>query len=222
MKTISARAFTSALVILLFSGTGYGQIDFLRRVFEPRILQVTEALRDYIRTDIPLPIHDRDTELKDIDLIYAKGMELSRRDVSTALLAVSLAVLNRRDIKPTFPLVGIIKLPLPTEDSTDAVARIDRLPRYIFPDSPRDRWGDSDKLVHFFGSAYLSYATGMNNLPDAIGNWVEEGEVTFKLDSLQDPRDVFANRLGQQFGMALSEGRGVIPSDFLRATYIKK
>ncbi len=149
-------------------------------------------------------------------------MELSNKEVSTALLAVSIAVLNRTDIKPTFPLLGTIRLPLPAEDSLDAISRISNLPRYIFNDSPQDKWGDSDKLVHFFGSAYLTYEMGTKKLPDAIGNLIEQGEVTFRLDVAADPRDVFANRLGQLFGNALSDGREVLPSDFLIAKYIKK
>ncbi|MFZ1082482.1 MAG: hypothetical protein WAO19_11230 [Candidatus Kryptoniota bacterium] len=148
-------------------------------------------------------------------------MKLSNNKVSTALLAISFAVLNRTYIKPTFPLIGVVRLPLPAEDSAEAVSRIRKLPRYFFNDSPRDKWGDSAKLVHFFGSAFLTYETGTRKLPDEIGIWVEEGEVAFRLDSVAQQRDVFINRLGQQFGDALSEGREVLPSDFLRAEMLK-
>jgi hypothetical protein len=149
-------------------------------------------------------------------------MELSNDQISTALLAASIALLNRTDITPTIPLLGIVKLPLPAEDSADAIARIDKLPRYIFPDSPQDKWGDSDKLVHFFGSAYLTYETGARPIPEAIGQFVEKGEVALKLDTAADPRDVFTNRLGQEFGRALSDGRNVLPSDFLSSKYVRK
>ncbi|HEY9164860.1 MAG TPA: hypothetical protein VIS48_01730 [Candidatus Kryptonia bacterium] len=198
------------------------QLDFLRKIFEPQVFQVSEKLRDYIRTELPPPTHDRLQELKNVDLIFVKAMEFSKKQIPTCLLAASIAVLNRTDIKPTFPLLGMIRLPLPAEDSSDAAARIRNLPRYIFSDSPQDSFGDSDKLVHFFGSAYLSYATGTNQVPDAIGKWIEDGEVAFKLDTKVDPRDVFANELGQQFGVAISQGRDVLPSDFLNATYIKR
>lgn len=155
-------------------------------------------------------------------MIFQKAMKLSNNSVSTALLAASIAVLNRTYIKPTIPLFGIIKIPLPIEDSADAVARIRKLPRYFFPDSPQDSLGDSDKLVHFFGSAYLTYETGARPIPDAIGKLVENGEVALKLDTAADPRDVFTNRLGQEFGRALSDGKKVLPSDYLSAKYIKK
>jgi len=155
-------------------------------------------------------------------MIFAKGMELSNNDPGTGLLAISLAVLNRTNFKPSFPLIGAVTLPLPSEDSVDASLRINNLPRYFLKDSPQDKWGDSAKLVHFFGSAYLTYETGTRKLPDAIGVWIEEGEATFKLDSLGQRRDIFINRLGQQFGKALSEGREVLPSDYLKAEYIKR
>lgn len=209
-------------MLAVLAGRSYAQTDIFSKLFEPKIFQVTNKLRAYIREDLPTPSHDRAGELRHIDMIFVKSMELSDKKISTALLACSFAVLNRTDIKPTFPLLGIITLPLPAEDSSDAAARIAKLPRYFFPDSPQNGWGDSDKLVHFFGSAYLTYETGTRKLPDAIGKLIEQGEVAFKLDTAADPRDVFANRLGQQFGAALGDGRDVIPSDFLRAKYIKR
>ncbi len=195
----------------------------LERLFEPSVVLVTNELRDYIRSSkVPGVSHDRDTELHDVDMIFEEGMELSDDKVSTALLAISIAVLNRTYFEPTFPLIGKVRVPLPSEDSSDAAARIKKLPRYFFADSPQGKWGDSAKLVHFFGSAYLTYITGTRFLPDQFGIWIEEGEATFKLDSLGQNRDVFINRLGQRFGQALSEGRKVLPSDFLRAEYIRK
>lgn len=198
------------------------QLKFIENLFEPKIVRVTQELRTYIRTELPPVTHNRTEELHHVDMIFIRAMALSKKDISTALLASSIAVLNRTDIKPTFPILGIVKLPLPAEDSADAVARIDKLPRYFFPDSPDDKWGDSDKLVHFFGSAYLTYETGASPIPDAIGKFVENGEVALKLDTAADPRDVFANRLGQEFGQALSDGRTVLPSDYLSAKYFRK
>ena len=198
------------------------QFDLLRKLFEPDVVQATNKLRDYIRNDLPGVSHDRDKELMHIDMIFAKGMELSNNDLGTGLLAISLAVLNRTNFKPSFPLIGAVTLPLPSEDSADASLRIKSLPRYFLKDSPQDKWGDSAKLIHFFGSAYLTYETGTRRLPDAIGVWIEEGEATFKLDSLGQQRDIFINRLGQQFGKALSDGRQVFPSDYLKAEYIRK
>ncbi len=222
MKFRAVQIFATAALLFSFTGKAHAQFDFLRKIFEPPVFSVTRDLRTYIRTELPPVSHDRESELHDIDLIYLKAMELSRRHVSTALLAASIAVLNRTDIKPTFPLLGIVTLPLPAEDSAGAATRIDKLPRYIFPDSPQDKWGDSDKLVHFFGSAYLTYESGARPIPEAVGKFVEKGEVALKLDTAADPRDLFANSLGQEFGRALSDGRNALPSDYLSAKYIKK
>jgi hypothetical protein len=208
--------------IAFTSQSGYAQFDLVQKFLEPNIFKVTEELREYIRNDLPKVSHNRDEELRHIDLIFAKAMELSNNDLGTGLLAISLAVLNRTSFEPTFPLIGRVKLPLPSEDSVNARYRMDKLPRYFFKDSPQDKWGDSAKLVHFFGSAYLTYETGTKKIPDAIGVWIEEGEKTFKLDSLGQKRDVFINRLGQQFANALTDGREVLPSDFLRAEFIQK
>ncbi len=208
--------------LLIVNGKASAQLEFLDKLFAPKIVTVTQELRNYIRETLPPVTHNRDEELQHVDMIYLKAMELSNDQISTALLAASIALLNRTDITPTIPLLGIVKLPLPAEDSADAIARIDKLPRYIFPDSPQDKWGDSDKLVHFFGSAYLTYETGARPIPEAIGQFVEKGEVALKLDTAADPRDVFTNRLGQEFGRALSDGRNVLPSDFLSSKYVRK
>lgn len=213
-----------AIAVVLFSSVGRAsaQFKFIENLFQPRISQVIQGLRSYIRTGLPPVSHNREEELQHIDMIFEKAMQLSKNNVSTALLGASIAVLNRTYIKPIFPLLGIVTIPLPAEDSADAVRRFAKLPRYFFPDSPHDRWGDSDKLVHFFGSAYLTYETGARPIPDAIGKFVESGEVALKLDTAADPRDVFANRLGQEFGRALSDGKEVLPSDYLSAKYLKK
>ena len=208
--------------LLIVNGKASAQLEFLDKLFAPKIVTVTQELRNYIRETLPPVTHNRDEELQHVDMIYLKAMELSNDQISTALLAASIALLNRTDITPTIPLLGIVKLPLPAEDSADAIARIDKLQRYIFPDSPQDKWGDSDKLVLFFGSAYLTYETGARPIPEAIGQFVEKGEVALKLDTAADPRDVFTNRLGQEFGRALSDGRNVLPSDFLSSKYVRK
>lgn len=212
--------------LISFILTPFGQIalsqSIFQRLFVPRFVTVTSQLRAYIENDIPPPSFQIQTELANVDSIYIMALHLSEGDIGTALFCASVAVLNRTDIKPTFPLIGMIKLPLPSEDSIDAEKRISRIPRYIFEDSPHDKWGDSDKLTHFFGSAYLAYMTGTKFIPDFLGNAVETGEVALKLDSSADPRDVFANRLGQKFGTMLRKNIEVLPSDFLRARYIKK
>ncbi len=222
MRSLPYRLTLTGFFILLLFGNAWAQFDFLSRLFEPKIFSVTRELRTYIRTTLPPVSHDRESELQHIDMIYVKAMKLADRQVGTALLAASIAVLNRTDIKPTIPLLGIITLPLPAEDSSDAAARIKKIPRYIYPDSPQDKWGDSDKLAHFFGSAYLTFESGGRPIPDAIGKFVERGEVALKLDTKEDPRDVFTNRLGQQFGEALSDGKDALPSDFLSAKYLRK
>jgi hypothetical protein len=222
LKSTSLRFFFSLLIVASFSKSAYAQFDLIAKFLTPDIVQVTEKLREYIRDDLPAVTQNRSEELNHVDMIFAKGMDLSNNDRATALLAISLAVLNRTSFEPTLPLIGRIKVPLPAEDSVNAQARIDKLPRYFFKDSPQDKWGDSAKLVHFFGSAYLTYETGTKKLPDAIGVWIEDGETTFKLDSLDQKRDIFINRLGQKFGNAISDGRQVLPSDYLNAEFLKK
>lgn len=222
MKYHQLQFLAIAVLLLSSAGQASAQFKFIENLFQPRISRVVNDLRTYIRTELPPVSYDREEELHHIDMIFEKAMQVSKNDIGTALLGASIAVLNRTDIKPTFPLLGIITLPLPAEDSADAVKRFDKLPRYFFPDSPHDKWGDSDKLVHFFGSAYLTYETGARPIPDAIGKFVESGEVALRLDTAADPRDVFANRLGQEFGRALSDGKTVIPSDYLSAKYIRK
>jgi len=221
-RHISISISLSLSLIAAFPQITCGQTNILIQTFEPDILRVTDKLRDYIRgNEFPEVSQDRSEELKHIDMLFGKGVEFSHNRIGIALLGISLAVLNRTYIKPTFPLIGTVRLPLPAEDPADAALRIKKLPRYFFNDSPRDKWGDSAKLVHFFGSAYLTYETCTRKVPDDIGIWVEEGEAAFKLDSLGQQRDVYINRLGQRFGDALNQGRKVLPSDFLRAEILE-
>ena len=222
-KPTVIKCIAFVLLALTPATRGFAQCAILRGIFEPQLLRVTDEMREYIRSDnFPVVSRDEGSELHHIDTLFEKGMELSRNNVNTTLLAISIAVLNRTYFEPTFPLIGKIRIPLPSEDSADAASRIRKLPRYFFDDSPKDKWGDSAKLVHFFGSAYLTYMTGARIIPDEIGVWIEEGETAFRLDSLDQKRDVFINRLGQRFGQALSEGRNVLPSDFLRSSFEEK
>lgn len=210
------------LLIVAITGNQASSQTIFERLFIPRFVRVTNQLRSYIEKEMPGPTFHVQSELAHVDSIYIKALGYSEGDIATALFSASVAVLNRTDIRPTFPLLGVIRLPLPSEDSLDAEKRISHLPRYFLSDSPHDKWGDSDKLAHFFGSAYLAYVTGTKFIPDVLGNTVEKGEVAFKLDASADPRDVFANRLGQNFGTILRENMDVLPSDFLRARFIKK
>ncbi len=220
LRSLFLKSFLAFLMVVATSLSSYGQSNLLDRIVEPRFFRVTDEMREYIRSkQFPGVSRRRSEELHHVDLLFEKGMDLSCNEVATALLAISMAVLNRTSFEPTFPLIGKIRIPLPSEDSADAASRIRKLPRYFFDDSPKDKWGDSAKLVHFFGSAYLTYVTGARNIPDAFGVWIEEGETAFRLDSLDQKRDVFINRLGQRFGQALSEGRNVLPSDFLRSSF---
>ncbi len=219
-KPIVVKYMVLVILALAPATRGLAQCSMLGRIIEPRLLRVTDEMREYIRSDsFPAASRDEGSELRHIDMLFEKGMEISRNNVNTALLAISIAVLNRTSFEPKFPMIGRVRIPLPAEDSTDAASRIRKLPRYFFGDSPKDKWGDSAKLVHFFGSAYLTYVTGARIIPDEVGVWIEEGETAFRLDSLDQKRDVFINRLGQRFGQALSEGRNVLPSDFLRSSF---
>ncbi|MCL5020314.1 MAG: hypothetical protein M1339_01335 [Bacteroidetes bacterium] len=212
---------SASILLLGYPKNVRAQGTIWQKLFEPKIISVTNELRSFIRNDLPPVSHNRNVELKHIDMIFEQGMKYSKGDAAVALLGISIAVLNRTYITPSLPIIGRVWIPLPAEDSALAAERIRKLPRYFFNDSPDDKWGDSAKLVHFFGSAYLTYETGTRALPDQIGKWIEEGEETFKLDSLGQKRDIYIDRLGQQFGWALSQGRNVLPSDFLRAEISK-
>lgn len=147
------------------------------------------------------------------DTIFLRAVEFYKKNYSDALLALMLATVPYKEVPIQVPLLkSIIYYPLTSAEDSIYEIKNKNLPKYLFFDSPRDDYGDKDKLAHFFGSAFLSYSTTIFDLADFIGYFVEVFEESFKVQSSVDERDLLVDGLGKQFGEALKEDKSLLPS----------
>jgi hypothetical protein len=194
-------------------------------VAEPDFFDANDLLPTFIRDQILLKRYLRDPRFMDIrllcsdtaavDAIFLRAMEIADDDIRYALLISLFASMDHFKLGIRIPLLGVVWLPLTTE--TDSVFRVrhSHLPRRVLPDSIGRTESDKDKLQHFFGSAYITYFTNSRSLANFFGNMIEVGEDAFVVGGVNDDRDKFANRLGQEFGLRLFEEEDVLPSDVL-------
>jgi hypothetical protein len=126
-----------------------------------------------------------------------------------------MASVEHQNIDIRMPLVGSVRMPLSFEEDSLFKSRINNLPVRVYPDSPNDAHGDKDKLQHFFGSAYLAYASESPEFARSTGNVVEWGEAQFVVGGADDPRDRRANKQGARFGHDLLSVKTLLPSDYL-------
>jgi hypothetical protein len=186
-------------------------------LFFPRGVRDTWRLKRYIRSEKFRYVKSRVGDLRAIDAIYERAMEVSHDDVSEALFISALATMEHSKVGVRLPLIKLpIYFPLTSENDSVFSARVSDLPTHFYSDSPPQEYGDRDKLQHFFGSAFLAYSFKWRGLANFIGDFVEWGEDEFVIDGASDPRDRRANHQGQEFGLALGDNPDATPSKFLQ------
>lgn len=150
------------------------------------------------------------------DSIFIRAVKYYDNDIDEALLALTFACVPYRKIPVVIPLIKVtVYYPLVSADDSTYKLKNQNLPRYFFYDTPSNNYGDKDKLAHFFGSAYISYASNIFDLGDLIGYFVENFEENFKVQSSIDDRDLRTNKLGNIFGKSLKKNKNALPSQFL-------
>jgi hypothetical protein len=191
----------------------------------PALFDANDLLPTFIRDQILLKRYLRDPRFMEIrrlcgdssaiDAIFLRAMEIADDDARYALLIALLGSMDHFRLGLKIPLLGVLWLPLTTE--TDSVFRVryEHLPRHVLPDSIGRSTSDKDKLQHFFGSAYLAYLTNSRSIANFFGNAIEVGEDAFVVGGVNDDRDKFANRFGQEFGIRLLDDDEALPSDVL-------
>ncbi len=148
-----------------------------------------------------------------VDSIFLRAVKFYDYDIDEALLALTFACVPYRKIPIVIPLLKVtVYYPLVSADDSTYKLKNQNLPRYFFYDTPNNNYGDKDKLAHFFGSAYISYASNIFDLGDLIGYFVENFEETFKVQSSIDERDLRTNKLGNIFGYMLKKNKSILPS----------
>jgi len=189
----------------------------LSPILFPKIFQDATLLKEFVRSEELSLLREERGDLAAVDAIYRRAVRLCWYNRGEALFLSCFATMDHMRFGVRVPMVGLVLwFTLTSEDRETARARIDSLPRHLYPDTPENRFGDRDKLQHFFGSAFLSYTFESGAASDRVGQSVEWGEELFVVDGVNDPRDVRANREGQEFGLRLLDEPAALPSEFFR------
>ncbi len=150
------------------------------------------------------------------DSIFKEALIITHNNNTEALFALIFAVLPYNKVPIKIPLLPIVlKYPLISAGDSLYNLKNKNLPKYLFFTSPKDNFGDKDKLAHFFGAAFLSYSGNIFDLSDLIGYFVEVFEQDFVVQSSIDPRDLHADTLGDIFGRLLKKNKEVLPSQVM-------
>jgi hypothetical protein len=175
----------------------------------PAVYRAGARTRVWVRDS--LAPADSAGDLDRVDLIWSRALLETDGDLDRALFATLMAVFEHRTIPFTFGLV----LPLTLEPDDQFKIRYARLPSHLFADRPSG--GDQDKLQHFFASAWLAHMVDNRSMADVSGWGIEIGEALFIRGGANDPRDMRANRLGQDFAALLRIYPDATPSAMFRA-----
>jgi len=187
---------------------------FLLAYFPPLLVQRGIELKEFIRDTAFLSIRRTYGDTRAVDAVFCRSMRMTENNTAMALLLSAIATMDHRVIGVKSRVFRLF-FPLSDESVGEFSLRLAHLPSRIYADSPGGVPGDRDKLQHFFGSAFLTFAFESRESADRIGMSVETGEEIFIVGGVNDPRDVRANRQGQRFGLALLADAHRLPSEFL-------
>ncbi|MBI5216315.1 MAG: hypothetical protein HY960_11230 [Ignavibacteriae bacterium] len=189
-------------------------LSFLITLFPPFLIQNGMELKEFIRSSEFKQVRNTYGDQKAIDAIFIRSMQLTHNNTGFSLLLSTLAVFDHRTLGFKVPLFKLF-FPLSDESEKEFNQRVQNLPTKIFSDSPNTKRGDKDKLQHFFGSAFLTFAFESPSAAGRFGTAIEQGEESFVVGGANDTQDERANELGQKFGVALMENPFRFPSEFL-------
>lgn len=177
-------------------------------------------ISSYIASDGFLAERKAGTDIKSIDLIFSHAVRVCDGDTSEALVAAMFAAVPFNVVHAETPFLHVkLDIPLPSADEETFLKKNKNLPQRLFPDSPLNEFGDKDKVAHFFGAAFVSYAMKSVELTIYIGYLVEVIESVLMVDPIDD-RDLRTNALGACFGKTLREHVPVQPSQMFLIPYI--
>jgi hypothetical protein len=151
-----------------------------------------------------------------VDFLFDRTLNYYGGDISEALLALTFTTVPFDTMPFRIPLIGLgLDAPLPSGGTDYFEKKRENLPSRILFDSPETKFGDKDKLAHFFGSAFIAYNIRFFNLSEFIGIFIELFEESFKVDGAISERDLIVNKLGILFGNEIVNDSDARPSDYL-------
>jgi hypothetical protein len=172
-------------------------------------------LSEFIASDYFISLKKSNNDLELTDTLFLRAVKFKDYNYSEALLALTFAAVPYKEVPIRFPLIGILNYPLVSANDSVFKRKDKNLPKELFYDTPKDDFGDKDKLAHFFGSAFISYSSNIFELGDQIGYFVEVFEQSFKVQSAVDWRDLRTNKLGNIFGDILKKNENALPSQIM-------
>ncbi len=188
---------------------------FFSDAVTPQVVHDTEVLRRYIRDPRFAELMRRCGDMRAVDAIYLRALRIAEYNITRGLLLSMMAVLEHQKIEFRVPVLKALAIPLSAEEDSLFHQRVRNLPRRLYDDTPSIPMGDSDKLQHFFASAYIAYASETPEIASGAGNAVEWGEAKFIVGGANDARDKRANKQGELFGIDLLAVKNLLPSDYL-------
>jgi hypothetical protein len=173
-------------------------------------------LSEFIASDHYKSLKNRNSDLDLVDSIYLYAINFYEYDYQEALLALTFTTIPYREVPLVIPLINT-KIYYPLIAANDSISNLknQHLPGKLFFDSPDNKYGDKDKLAHFFGNGFIGYAESILNLADVFGYFVESFEEDFKAQSKVDYRDMDVNWYGVLFGDMLETNKKVLPSQIM-------
>ena len=157
------------------------------------------------------------SDLESVDLIYEKALNYFNGDFSETCFCLTFSLIPFNRILMRLPGIGIkITIPLPSPPQSLYKKRLGMTPKNLFPDSPRNQFGDKDKLAHFFANAFLKYNVPFFSLSEFLGIFVEYFEQGFFLEGGYDIRDLIANHLGEFYVEIIKRNPKAKPSEAMR------
>ncbi len=181
---------------------------------QSKLSKSVNYLSEFIASDYFEQLGSSVNDLSLVDTLFKRSVDFREKDYSEALLSLTLAAVPYKKVPIRLPLIGTqVQYPLTSSNDSVFLIKNRHLPKNLYFDTPVTKFGDKDKLAHFFGSAFLAYNSSIFDLGDLIGYFVEVFEEEFKVQSVIDSRDMMTNKLGYIFGTFLKTNKSVLPSD---------
>jgi len=182
--------------------------------FPPFLIQHGIETKSFIRSKTFRQIRERFGDVRSVDAIYIRAMQMTNNNTAIALLLSTIGCIEHSLVGLNVPVFSLY-FPLTNESEQEFSRRVQRLPSRLYSDTPNTEAGDRDKLQHFFGSAFLTFIFESRDAAMRFGEFVEKGEDAFIVGGVDDDRDRRADRQGQHFGAALLDDNRRLPSEFL-------
>jgi len=198
-------------ILIIFFAVSIGLNSFAQ---QSKLSSTVNYITKFIATDYFKNLSNNVNDLSLADTLFQRAVHYRDNDVSESLLSLMFATVPYKEVPIQVPLLKIIvNYPLISANDSIFLLKNKNLPKNFYFDTPQNKFGDKDKLAHFFGSAFLAYNSSIFDLSDLIGYFVEVFEEDFKVQSQIDSRDLMTNKLGYIFGKYLKHDKNVEPSD---------